>query len=435
MKKLILRLLAVILSVYLAGSVFPLLASSDHAPAPSAPAPPPPSTGGAPAPMLGGGSSGSGFGGPPSLGGGGCGGGGCGGGGPGLIAISQPPPESSDAQDQEIANIKKDADKRITSLRDKITNYKKLKASGTSTLSDDLINRTIEDAEKQITKINGETKDKISQVKAGKTTAGTTTTVPDTPHTSADATKPETTTPVKPVTTTKTEKTDKTQTETKKPDTKTDKEWEHEKKNPLIAPKNDTELTKAIDILASERGASIANMALKEGGSQYPEPSGIVATGEFALDAIAVAAKVAALGVIAGPLVALGGNYVFAKTIHSATKGYSDYIAVPVERVYQQFAHPGGDRDVGSPGKFSDNSFLKAFARDHGAPAGKELVWFGYYLEARQAAEKQLVGKINHSYNAYTQNMGINAKGAALKAKGQYVGIKNSFVNQAKSIK
>ena len=217
MKKLTLRLLAVILSVYLAGSVFPLLASSDHAPAPSAPAPPPPSTGGAPAPMLGGGSSGSGFGGPPSLGGGGCGGGGCGGGGPGLIAISQPPPESSDAQDQEIANIKKDADKRITSLRDKITNYKKLKASGTSTLSDDLIDRTIKDAEKQITKIKHETPDKINQVKAGKTTAATTTTVPDTPHTSADATKPEATAPTAPTAPTVTKKPETPTTPSKDP--------------------------------------------------------------------------------------------------------------------------------------------------------------------------------------------------------------------------
>jgi hypothetical protein len=40
MTKLILRLLAVILSVYLAGSIYPLFASSDHAPAPPPPAPP-----------------------------------------------------------------------------------------------------------------------------------------------------------------------------------------------------------------------------------------------------------------------------------------------------------------------------------------------------------------------------------------------------------
>ena len=47
MKKLIFRLLVVILSIYVAGSVFPLLASSDHAPAPRAPAPPPPASGSA----------------------------------------------------------------------------------------------------------------------------------------------------------------------------------------------------------------------------------------------------------------------------------------------------------------------------------------------------------------------------------------------------
>lgn len=81
MKKLILRLLVVILSVYVAGSVYPLLASvGGHAP-PSTPAPapaPPPVTGGPPVTQLGGPPPGSGFGGPPSMGGGGCGGGGCG---------------------------------------------------------------------------------------------------------------------------------------------------------------------------------------------------------------------------------------------------------------------------------------------------------------------------------------------------------------------
>jgi hypothetical protein len=49
MKKLILRLLVVILSVYVAGSIYPLFASSDHAPPPSAPAPPPPTAPSGPA--------------------------------------------------------------------------------------------------------------------------------------------------------------------------------------------------------------------------------------------------------------------------------------------------------------------------------------------------------------------------------------------------
>jgi hypothetical protein len=54
MRKLILRLLAVILSVYLAGSIYPLFATEDghsHGPAPSGPPPPPPTTPSAP-PML-----------------------------------------------------------------------------------------------------------------------------------------------------------------------------------------------------------------------------------------------------------------------------------------------------------------------------------------------------------------------------------------------
>jgi hypothetical protein len=98
MNKLIIRLFVLIVSLYLIGSVCPLLATvGGHGSAPAPSAPPPPAPGPpASAPQLGGGTGGPSA--PPTLGssggGGGCGGGGYSGAGP----SAPPPPETTTAK-------------------------------------------------------------------------------------------------------------------------------------------------------------------------------------------------------------------------------------------------------------------------------------------------------------------------------------------------
>ncbi len=430
MKRLVFRLLMIMLALYGLGIMAQLYAhacSKPHAPS-SEPGPPPPSELGktmsiadiilAPSRLSAGGCGGVSSG-PiaqvPSSGGTGE--------EPGMTEAQKK------AQQEEIAKIQADANNQIKRWESYIDGWNREKQEGTSTFTNEQIDRSISHYQEMIEKLKRETDQKIADIKAGKVKP------PAPPETMVAATRQDNPLDGKPSEEKK--KPDKERVKpdagkqepkapkTKQPAEKTEKEklrdqeWAAEKLNPLAPPdrEHDPELNKAVDAIADNIGIGVAN-SIVNGKAPI---SLIDFTGKDLADLLKDTAT-------SGPLAA-AGKKVAEKGVEYGVRAIgSEAGRAAIERLYREHYEggiPSNSRD--------DERLAGVYARSQGCPEGQEKVWIAAYLINRKQNKDLLTARINRYYKAYKDSIARDWSEFGLPAKARYQKERQSLINQAGS--
>jgi|GEM_PF-5419135 len=341
--------------------------------------------------------------------------------------------EKQEKEKQEaISRINTEKEKTIKGHREAISNYERMKREGTSTISDEELDRYINKHKEAIKRAEKDAEAKISQVNAGKIPPEYKPVEP--PSVQEPAPAPEPAVPPKVEKAPETKKPEKPKEKVeKKPETAREKElrewFEKEKRNPLPPPDQDPQLKGAVDAIANDTAIHVATQAVN---GQVPMPSTvgslIQAAGEPEVKVTSAAKDMVTYGPFAGAVITVGKAVVGkgVSTIHKdVSGGYADLQQSTIDNLYRDYKN----NETIAAGSYSS---AINFARKHGCPPGKEQQWLSAYFAARKLQEERLSKEVNSNYNSYQMNMQREFSAFAKDSKDRYQQNRQKLLNAAR---